>query len=591
MKKASKLFVAMLVCLIAASTLFTGCTTPAPATQAPPTDKATVAPTEEAKTAEPVATEKTNEPLTLNIFDNAANFQGEQVGWFGVVVKKKFNITLNIIAPQISGDQTYQTRAAAGDLGDICIIDNAQWVDCIPSGLIVDLTDILPKTKYLSQYMKHFEGFNKSFAVTNGKIYGMPDFIADTSPTTFSETQPYSSPEMYWPWYKELGMPDIKDLNGLLDVLDQMYKAHPTTKDGKKTIPITIWKDWDTNYMEAACWIGQWYGYQCDNTMSSVQIGSKGDIIQMSDDKSSYKKALQFLFDAQKRGLMDPDGASQQWQADVNPKYTNGQVILMWYTWSRGFYNSTDKGKLGDGWIVIPIGDLDISQPGDAYYGQSRVWCLGSKAKDPDRTMEFMDWLNSPEGLRYVHSGIEGFVYEKNASGKYQYTELGWNAFTNNVAVPEEFGGGKYQDGISAINTCIMGSFTVDPDTGEFYNPSYWAAEVEKNKNTLTNEWSAKFGAKDPTEYFLKHNMMTVTPQINADLGTDTSDISTIRSQCAQILKDASWKMVYAKDQAEFDSLWTEMKTQLDGLGWADLVAFDTTKAQKKVDLRKSAGN
>ncbi len=586
MKKATKLFVLLVAIAMMASGLLAGCTKTTPA----PTATAAPAQTEAAVT-EPAASAAAEE-LTLDIFDNAANYQGEQPGWFAVVVKNKFNLKLNILAPQVSGDQLYQTRAAAGNLGDIVIIDNDQWVDCIASGLVVDLTDILPKTANLSKYMNHFVGFNKSFdSVTKGRIYGMPDFEADTSPTTFSETQPYSSPEMYWPYYKEIGMPEIKDLNGLLDVLDQIQKAHPTTKDGKPSIPITIWKDWDTNYMEAACWIGQWYGYQCDNTMSSIQLGSEGDIIQMTDDKSSYKKALQFLFDANQRGLLDQDGASQQWM-DVNAKYTNGQVNLMWYTWSRGFYNSTDKAKNGDGWIVIPISDLNISQPGDAYYGQSRVWCLGSKAKDPTRTMDFMDWLNSPEAMRYRESGIEGFTYEKSADGKtFQYTELGWNAFTTNAPVPAELGGGGYQDGISAINTCIMGGFVKDPDTGEFYNPNYWPAEVEKNKNTLTNEWSARFGgAANPTEYFLKNNQMKVTPQVNADLGVDSSDIKTIRSQCAQILKDTSWKMCYAKDQAEFDALWADMKTQLEGLGWKDLVTADTAKAQKKVELRNAAG-
>ncbi len=591
-KKALKLVVLMLIGLLTLTALFAGCNkSDTDGNEATKTSAPTDATKTEA-TEEDGEETKEYEPLTLDIFDNAANYQGEQPGWFGHIVKEKFNLTLNILAPQISGDQLYQTRAAAGDLGDIIIIDNAQWVDCIKSGLVIDLTDILPTTENLSQYMNHFEGFNQSFdSVTNGRIYGMPDFIADTSPTTFSETQPYSSPEMYWPWYREAGMPELENLDDLLDYMEQMLEEHPTTADGKPHIPITIWKDWDTNYMEAACWIGQWYGYQCDNTISSVQIGSKGDIISMTDDSSSYLKGLQFLYDCNQRGLMDPDAASQQWM-DVNAKYTNGQVNLMWYSWSTGFYNTTDRKAEGDGWIVIPIGDLDISQPGDAYYGQSRVWCIGSSAKDPDRAMEFIDWLNSPEGLRYVHSGIEDFVYEEMDNGKYQYTELGWNAFTDNADVPEEFGGGKYQDGQSAINTCIMSSFTYDPDTGEFYNPNYWAAEVEKNKTKLTNEWSERFdGAENPTEYFLAKGQMTVTPQVNADLGSDSSDIKTVRSQCAQILKDTSWKMVFAADQAEFDSLWADMKTQLDGLGWQDLLANDTAKAQKKVDLQKAALN
>jgi len=495
---------------------------------------------------------------------------------------------LNIIAPQISGDQTYQSRAAAGDLGDVCIIDNAQWVDCVKSGLVVALDDWFAKCPNLNKYIKHFQGFCSSFTVCNGKVFGMPDFEADTSPTTYSDFVPYSTPIMYWPWYKEIGMPDIKDMNGLLDAVEAMYKAHPTTKDGKKTIPITIWKDWDTNYMEAACWIGQWYGYQCDNTCSSVQLGSDGTILPLTDDASSYKKALQFLFNANQRGLLDPDGNSQQWM-DVNAKYTNGQVILLWYSWSRGFYNSTDKAALGDGWITIPVADLNISQPGDPYYGQSRVWCLGAKAKNPARAMEFVDWLSSAEGMRYVNDGIKDFVYELSADKKtFQYTKLGWNAFTTNAQVPAEYGGGKYQDGISAINTCVMGDLTVDPDTGVFYRTDHWPAEIEKNKNTLTNEWAAKFGAANPTEYFLKNKTMTVTPQINADIGLDSSDIQTIRSQCAQIVKDTSWQMCYAKDQAAFDKLWSDMKTQLNGLGWDQLVAADTAKSQKKVELRNS---
>ena len=137
-----------------------------------------------------------------------------------------------------------------------------------------------------------------------------------------------------------------------------------------------------------------------------------------------------------------------------------------------------------------------------------------------------------------------------------------------------------------------MGSFTYDPDTGEFYNPNYWSAEVEKNKTKLTNEWSERFdGAVNPTEYFLAKGQMTVTPQVNADLGLDSSDIQTIRSQCAQILKDVSWQMVFAADQAEFDSLWADMKVKLDGLGWQELLTSDTAKAQRKVELREAALN
>ena len=48
-------------------------------------------------------------------YDVAANYQGMQTGWFAKVVKDRFNIELNIIAPQVAGDTIFQTRASSGN--------------------------------------------------------------------------------------------------------------------------------------------------------------------------------------------------------------------------------------------------------------------------------------------------------------------------------------------------------------------------------------------------------------------------------------------------------------------------------------------
>ena len=47
--------------------------------------------------------------------------------------------------------------------------------------------------------------------------------------------------------------------------------------------------------------------------------------------------------------------------------------------------------------------------------------------------------------------------------------------------------------------------------------------------------------------------------------------------------------MVFAKNQAEFDKLWEKMKKDVVGLGWNDVVAADTEKAQKIVKMRADA--
>ena len=81
--------------------------------------------------------------LTIDVFDSQANFQGEQTGWFAKLIKDKFNIKLNIIAPNVAGggDTLYQTRSANGNLGDLIItnLDSSRLKDMVTAGLVLNI--------------------------------------------------------------------------------------------------------------------------------------------------------------------------------------------------------------------------------------------------------------------------------------------------------------------------------------------------------------------------------------------------------------------------------------------------------------------
>lgn len=532
-----------------------------------------------------------SKPLTITVFDNAANYQGEQTGWYGKLLKDKFNIMLNILAPQVAGDQLYKTRSASGDLGDLLIIENSQLEELIPAGMIMDLTDLIKNTEHLSKYVdNHFKPFNVAFEKQNsdGKIYALPAFTADTSPTTFSEELPYSSPILPWDYYKGIGAPKLNNLNDLMTALKDMQAKYPKTPDGKPIVPITLWKDWDGGSMENVRWLSNWYGYEQPNGTTTIQLNAKGDIVPIVDDNSMYKKILQFYYDANKMGLVDPDSPSQDWNK-VSEKLTNKQVLLLWYSWQRGFYNTIERGNQGDGNVAVPIADTHLIQNSDAYFGNGRVFAIGSKAKEPERIMELMDWMSSPEGLRYYTNGFEGFNYEKTPDGKFKLTEVGQTAFQENTPVPDEYGGGGYQDGQSKVNSMIMSDFVVDPETKEFYNSTYWASTIEANQTALTTDWQKTYDAITPTEYYQKNNMIDIVPNINTSLGSDSSDVKNKRSQISDYVKNTSWKMIFAKDQAEFDQLWTKLKSDVEGLGWNDVFAVDKERADKIVKMRADA--
>jgi multiple sugar transport system substrate-binding protein/putative aldouronate transport system substrate-binding protein len=84
-----------------------------------------------------------DEFIVVDVFDSMANFQGLQSGWFAEIVKQKFNMELNIIAPNVTGggDTLYEMRSAAGNLGDliICTSENGRLQDLVSSGLLLDM--------------------------------------------------------------------------------------------------------------------------------------------------------------------------------------------------------------------------------------------------------------------------------------------------------------------------------------------------------------------------------------------------------------------------------------------------------------------
>ena len=529
--------------------------------------------------------------LTLEVYDVAANYQGVQSGWFGKVIKDKFNLELNIIAPQASGDgeALYQTRSASGKLGDIILLDNSPLQDCIKAGLIADISSDVQNSKNLSQYYEQYKTFNEGLeGNSEGKIYGMPCQITNTSPTTYSDDTLYISPLLPWDYYTEIGAPEMKNTDDLLNVLEQIQKAHPKNSKGDANYAISLWRDWDKGgtqvTMENAAQLTKMYGYEVNG---SVMVGNTGDMKQVTDDDGAYYKMLHFFFQANQRGLIDPDSGTQNWDNACN-KMKNKQVLLFWYNWQRGFWNTPDRAQERNAYIYAPVEDMNFFQPSDPYFGDGRAFALGShmEGNDRARAIEFMDWLISPEGLEFIHHGIPGWSYTKGADGKYTLTENGLYGLMENRPVSDEWGGGGFDDGNCKINQWPMASVSIDPNTKEPYNNNYWSSYLEANKTTMTNEWSEKYSAVNQVAYLEGTGQLKPVPNVNIILPSDTTDVALIRSQCATLICDTSWRMVFAKSEEEFKSMWADMKTQLDGFDWAQLVEFDKAKFQKVIDAR-----
>ena len=172
-----------------------------------------------------------------------------------------------------------------------------------------------------------------------GATYGIPTEMTNTSPTSYSQDVIYSSPLLRWDLYTGVGSPDIKDLDGLLDTLEDMKEKYPTNADGDAAYPFSLWADWDggdgmlgiANVVQLTTWYGE-------KIKGSAILKPDDTFTPLTDKTASYYKILKFLNDAYLAGIVDPDSGTQNWDSAC-AKMSAGQVYLMWYSWQTGFWN------------------------------------------------------------------------------------------------------------------------------------------------------------------------------------------------------------------------------------------------------------
>lgn len=266
--------------------------------------------------------------ITVDVFDGQANYQGTQSGWFAQLVKEKFNMELNIIAPNVAGggDTLFQTRSAAGDLGDLILTnaDGGRLQNLVTAGLVMDMTDLLADAENVHRYDTAIESTNS--LVEEDGIYAIPSEVSSNAPTEAGESlEPTFGPYVRWDAYKAIGYPEIKDLDGLLDVMKQMQEAVPTSDSGKPTYAMSFFKDWDGNMMNNAKQPTCYYGYDELGFVLAKADGS--DYQDITDSDSIYMDVLEFFYKANQMGLVDPESTTQNYDT-MYSKYQDGQILF-----------------------------------------------------------------------------------------------------------------------------------------------------------------------------------------------------------------------------------------------------------------------
>ncbi len=535
-----------------------------------------------------------DEFIVVDVFDALANYQGIQSGWFAKIVKDKFNMELNIIAPNVAGggDTLFDTRAAAGNVGDIVICDAEKGTlqDLVSAGLIIDMNGML-KDKSIMRFEYAIRALNDPLG--ENVIYAIPSEISFHSPTLSCEALDLNyGPYLRWDIYAQIGYPEIATLEDLLPVLKQMQEIQPYSESGEPTYAFSFFKDWDGNLMTAAKQPACLYGY--DEYGFLLLRADDFNYQSIIDEDSLYIRNLRLYFEANQMGLVDPESDDQNYQT-VFEKYEDGQILYSPWPWlGQAAYNTSKHTLEGKGFMVAPILDMEVYSYGCRPEGNTKtVIAVGSGAQDPERMADFIDWLYSPEGILLNNAqptdataGPEGLTWEMTEDGPV-LTKFGEDVLINGeeIMVPEEYGEGTWADGVSMLNYKTVTLTDLD-ENGYPYAYNLWESVRSLRQNALWKDWSEFMGADSSIDYMEKNGQIVISPGCNFSTAADTSEITTIRSQCKSVIVEYSWRLVFAENEEEFQSLLKEMQDTVISLGYEQVLASDIENAKAYHEAR-----
>ncbi len=530
----------------------------------------TAAATQAAQTTQ-AATEKTKEPVTLRVLTtDVVDFNNYPDNPVNKELIKQTGITVQF---EYADKDRFNVILAGGDLPDIVRAMNntddnhqkklmdAQQIIALDDLLKTNGQDIVSIEPKMLEFSKKYrsQGQDKTYFLFQGvgkESYGIDQTIGMI---------------VRWDYYKELGYPEIKNMDDYLTVLKQMVDKHPTTPEGKKIYGIGLWND-----------MGSWcYAMITSFLNGYINYGTYEDqktvlpLYTLPD--GPHWSAVKWLYKANQMGLLDPDALIMTYN-DAAAKATAGQLLYAPASWPFNDYNAA-HGAEGKGYTALALDWGGIWSGADYYAGwDDKGFCITKNCKTPDRAMDLLNYMWSYDGARLAYSGVQGEQ---------------WDMIDGKPAVKPEIlqlkaaGGDEWKKLQIAQNNPGLGSlvglnpFNINPKDNQpvslFDSEDVYAA----NLNAMQKDYADHFGVKYPSQAFakkfeegkMKDNSL-VNMYVSGAMEQAPSDISAINSKVDQAFIKAAAKAVLAKSEADFGKIYNDFVKEANDLGYQTYIEW-----------------
>lgn len=516
------------------------------------------------------------ETVTLDVFDQLANYSGEQIGWFGQIMLEKFNVKLNIIPDP---DGVYETRMESGNLGDIVIWgnDSDEYLQAVEKGMLFDWNedDILSDYgSYIKENMPY--ALEKNTNLSGGTTYG---YGFDVAVDANARQDIMYTWDLRWDLYKELGYPEIKNLDDLVEVLAQMKELCPTDDNGKTTYGVSLFNDWDGDMvMFVKALVSAYYGY--DEFGFGFYDSVEQKYYPCLEENSPYIESLKFYNTLYQKGLLDPDSETQKYDGMVED-YQNGTAFLNIFNFlGSALYNSEAHAADGKAMYPCPPAEAQPIAYGQNVYGGNRIWSIGAKTEYPELCMAILNWLSTPEGRMTAEYGPKDVCWYYDENGKTCFTELGRTAKLDKKTEMTDGYSGTFEDGEFKMNNQTWALDAENTDSnGDTYNYKKWESYNAEAGSEIEADWREVTGCNIPDER-MGQTKFRLAPGTTYSAGVKSDELMVLWNQVASCIKENSWRAIYAKTDAEFDQIVSDMMAQADQYGYDECVAFQENEAK-----------
>lgn len=495
--------------------------------------------------------EKPEENVIVEVFAMPINGSGIQNDPIAEYMKQEFGIIVDWLpAAGDVGLQKISAMMAAGSLPDVVIFKETQLAqDAIKANLLIDLgtkLDMLPNVvKNASKSLEYF-----SDTIGGGKKYCVGEGISNS----IYQDQTNWVLSIRWDLYKQVGLPEVNTMDDLIPLLKDMQELEPETPDGKKVYGMSFWPDWDGAYIFMPTEYMGLYGAEIRPGYTEYYAETEETKNALADD-SMYHEALKWFFKVNQAGLLDPDSLSQRFD-NARSKYEAGRAILAFHNWVSIAYNGVEGHQEAiKGFTNIYPKDVKILFDQSKATGKYPT-AISEDSKKEEYALKFLDFFYTTDFCSMASNGLEGENW-KMVNGRPELTDLGW----------ERVDSGEHAKTYKFYSQRGLAGTVYDESKGEPIHFNYWKSTKERPEgNLLLKDYYETMNITQTLDLLDKDKNIVIR-QAHALVPPFDDDTNAIVSKISPIVKEYSWKMVFAEDEEEFNSLWNQMQEKAEGLG------------------------